>query len=865
MIRNLRQLGGSMLSLLMAGHLALAQNGDKAGEVQLPVVPADKIPPAPVLSPQEALKSFKLPPGFKIQLVASEPLVHDPVQIVFDPEGRLWVLEMRGFMPTPDGEGETNRIGSVAVLEDTDGDGVMDRRTEFATGLYLPRALSLVKGGALIAEPPNLWWFKDTNGDLRSDSRELVATNYATQCDPALGNKANPEHASNGLLWALDNWIYSANHSVRFRHTGSSWLQEPTRERGQWGISQDDFGRLVYNSNSDQLRIDLLPTAYLGRNPNFPNPLGGNFAPVPNQEVWPARVNPGVNRGYQRGQLRADGTLATFTAACAPVVYRGDLLPPDCAGNIFLCEPSANLVRRNVMQERDGMISANNPYRTNEFLTSTDERFRPVNLSNGPDGALYVVDLYRGIIQHRVYLTSYLRKQSVSRGLESPIGLGRIYKVVPENQPANTKRPQLSAASTPDLVAALSHTNGWWRDTAQRLLIERNDNAAVPLLRESALKNQNFLGRIHALWTLEGMTKLDTGLIAQALGDSEVKVRVQAMRLAEPFLRGGAKAQLLPALLKNSASTDGEIQTQLALTLGELDTPETLAALVAIAEREPKNQLVADAIITSLKGRELAFLNTLVAAPAPAKSTAVQLKLLGNLAATVYRSRSLDGLDQLFQKIAGFADENPLKLALLDGLAQLLPVSTPGKPAPIVRKLHLAAEPKSFASLAGATNPAIKLSVEKITQLLTWPGKAGEAAEVAVKPLTADEQKRFEEGKVMFMTACAACHQLHGKGQEGLAPPLVDSDWALGSEERVVRIVLGGLSGPINVQGKTYTLQMPSLGVLDDNQIAGVLTYIRREWGHTASPISPETVARIRAATDSRTDTWNEKDLLNIK
>ena len=415
---------GLGVSILFALSIAdsIAQNGDKAGEKQVSLVPADKIPPAPVLTPEEALKSFKLAPGFRIELVASEPLIHDPVAIQFAPDGKIWVLEMSGFMPNADGIGEDKPVGKIAVIEDTDGDGKMDKRVVFADGLVMPRALSLVRDGLLVAEPPRLWFLRDTDGDGKSDEKVEVAKDY--------GDTKNPEHTANGLMWAMDNWIYSANHTTRFRNDDGEWRREPTTFRGQWGISQDNFGRLVYNSNSDQYRMDVVPSHYLRRNPNYRTPAGLNVDPIRNQTTWPIRVTPGVNRGYQQGILRPDGTLSRFTAACGPAIYRGDNFPAEFQGNAFVCEPSANLVKRNILQDENGMITGRHAYTNAEFLASTDERFRPVNLNNGPDGALYIVDLYRGILQHRIYLTSYLRAQAESRELQQPTGLGRIYRIV---------------------------------------------------------------------------------------------------------------------------------------------------------------------------------------------------------------------------------------------------------------------------------------------------------------------------------------------------------------------------------------------------------------------------------------------------
>ena len=365
------------LSLALTAPL-LAQNGDRKGEVQAPPPAHIVIPPAPVLTPEEALKSFKIAPGFKIEAVATDPLVGDPISVQFGPDGKLWVLEMRGYMPDVDGNNEREPVGVIAVLTDTDGDGRFDKRTVFLDKLVMPRAMSLVGDGLLVAEPPRLWFCRDTNGDGVSDQKTEIAADY--------GNITNPEHNSNGLMWAMDNWIYSANHTTRFRYDGGAkFTRDATVTRGQWGISQDDTGRIYYNSNSDPLRVDVIASAYLKRNPNFSG-AGANVQLAPgNLRVWPGRVTPGINRGYST--LDADGKMTSVTAACGPVIYRGSLFPAEFRGDAFIAEPSGNLIKRLKLAESDGSLKGANAYEGTEFLTSTDERFRPVNLFNGPDGA----------------------------------------------------------------------------------------------------------------------------------------------------------------------------------------------------------------------------------------------------------------------------------------------------------------------------------------------------------------------------------------------------------------------------------------------------------------------------------------------
>jgi len=721
-----------------------AQSGDKKGEQQLPRVPKEIIPAAPRLSPEQALKTFKLKDGLQIECIAHEPLVESPVAVEFGPDGRIWVCEMRGFMPNPEGEGEAEIPARIVVLEDTDGDGAMDKKTVFLDNLIQPRALALVRDGVLVGEPPHLWFCRDTNGDGKADEKTEVASDF--------GDQKNPEHTANGLVRNIDNWIYNLYHTFRYRDEGSQFARELNPQRTQWGLSHDDFGRLFFTSNSDQLRGDLVPSHYLATKPPGTKMPGVNVPVARDQWTWPGRINPGVNRAYQPGTLRDDYRLAKFTAACGTLIYRGDLLGPQFYGNAFVCEPSANFIRRNLLLEREGVVVATNACDQDEFLTSTDERFRPVNLCTGPDGALYVVDMYQGILQHRIYLTTYLRQQIESRGLDKPLHQGRIYRIAPPG----AKRParlHLAKESSTSLVKHLSHTSGWWRDTAQRLLVERKDESVAGALKmlaspETSSQSSTPVARLHAIWTLEGMGKLDESTVEKSLSDPHTKVRAAAIRLTEPFLKsGGSAAEVFrKRLLELTGDNAADVQIQLALTLG-LGTPTDKAkeALIAFTNSSPF---------------------------------------------------------QLVRDLAKFS-------------------------------LGIELEPKK------GTN----------TQ---------------AKPLTADEQKLFDNGRGVYEATCLACHQPHGMGQEGLAPGLVGTDWVAGPPERLVRIVLNGLRGPVKVKDQTYELDMPSLGVLDDEQIASVLTYVRREWGHTYSAVTPALVKKVREETAKREDAWTEPELLQI-
>ena len=856
--------------LCVAPLIAWAQNGDKAGEVQPELVPSHLIPPAPLLTPEEQIKTFRLPVGFRAEIVASEPLVQSPVAMQFDHQGRLWVVEMKGYMPDVHATGEDKPTGDVVILDDTNGDGRMDRRTVFLDHLVMPRALMLFRDGAIVAEPPRLWFARDTDGDGKADEKFLIADDYATEDDPKLGPKANPEHASNGLMRALDNWCYSANHTVRYRWMGGSstnWVKESTPFRGQWGLSQDNDGRLFYNSNSDQLRTDLLPADSLQRNPNYPKPFGVNYTPSPDQRVWPARVNPGVNRGYQPGQLTAEGRLATYTAACSPVAYRGDQFPDEFKRAVFLCEPSANMIRCNFLSETDGIPLGTNAYPNSEFLASTDERFRPVTLGSGPDGALYIVDFARGLIQHRIYLTSYLRKQTESRDLQAPVDRGRIYRIVSTSKPVKRHSKLSAAPETETLISRLSSPNGFWRDTAQRMLVERTEEGLATRLRSlvSPRATRSALGRVHLIWTLEGIGGLDLPTVRTAFHDPDPVVATAGIRAAEKLFNGPRSRDFVG--LYNRAGTPLPRRTQLALllTLSGVKNPEAETAVLSLMARAGTNSLWRSAALSGLQGRELRFLQTLSTNFSFAMDgRGDSLPTMAALAQCVIAESNPERVQQLLELVANPALEVPLRTAMLTGLAAGLPPLPKGKDvAP--RQISVAVEPKALLALRASAATNTVVLIDRIERSISWPGKPIPAGQVAAPVLSVSEQASYSRGKELYTTLCGACHQPHGRGQEGLAPPLLNSEWALGSPQRLARIVLHGLRDAITVGGTKYSLNMPALGeALNDEQIADALTYVRNEWGHQAAAVHPDLIKSVRSSESKREDSWTEPELLKV-
>ena len=345
------------------------------------------------------------------------------------------------------------------------------------------------------------------------------------------------------------------------------------------------------NDSESTLQVDLVPTPYYARNPGMLRTRGSDEVltnDVNNiNEVWPVRPNPGTNRSYQFGVTRpSDGTIVQVTAACTPTVFRGDRLPPELYGNVFVAEPAGNFVRRIVLDDDGTTLRARNAYDKAEFFGSTDERFRPVFISNAPDGTLMVVDFYRGVIQDRASTTLYLRDYIQRRKLDAPtgVGRGRVFRIVHESVQRDTTRPQLSRATPAQLVEALSHPNGWWRDTAQRLLVERSGVKAVPELKALATGTAAPRTRVKALWVLDGIDNIDVGTVAKALTDPSRDVRTSAVRIAERWM-GETNSPVQAAVLKLIDDPDWQVREQVAASLGALPAGPKETAVASLLQK----------------------------------------------------------------------------------------------------------------------------------------------------------------------------------------------------------------------------------------------------------------------------------------
>lgn len=709
------------------------------------------VPPQPValethpspeyLTAEESMKHFHLPEGYRLELVADEHMLNEPVTLAWDGNGKMYVAEMCTYMQDADGTGTQEAKGRISLLEDTDGDGKMDKHTVFIDSLVLPRMILPLDDRLLVNETYtyDIHSYRDTDHDGKADEKKLMF--HSDEVD-----NRNLEHQASGLLWNLDNWIYLARNPIRFKYAGDhltvdSLLDAP---QGQWGLTADDYGRLFYSNAGGET-----PATGFQLNPAYGTIEMNDQFTAEFEEVWPIIATPDVQGGTER--LRPDSTLNHFTASCGQSIFQGDRLPGYLKGDLFICEPVGRLIRRAKVTNKNGEIYLENAYHKQEFIASTDMNFRPVNTFTGPDGCLYIVDMYRGIIQESNWTRkgSFLRPVIERLGLDKNFGRGRIYRLVHQGFKRGPQ-PDLLNASIENLIDHLAHPNGWWRSTAQKLLILRNNSAAIPALKALAMDDQirDPLPRLHALWTLQGMNALESKTLLNILLSPDAHIRRHAIWLSEDLLRKNDTA-ILNALvsLKNNTSADVKLQLLSSLRHSKSDLARQTILEMKTANRD--NKLLVLAADKSIRA------NT----PVP------------------------DDIRKLRSEIAARSPEN--------------------------RELIL-------------------------------------------------------KGVVIFKQLCATCHGPDGKGVltksgQRIAPPLDGSPRVQGPKPVITRILLQGLTGPID--GKKYPDIMASMAANDDEWIASVLTYVRYRFGNNSSTVWPDNVEEVRKETANRNSYWTLGEL----
>ena len=648
----------------------------------------------PPYTPEKALQTFKIEPGFRIEPYIAEPDIRSPVAMEFDENGRIYVVENPGYPLNVEG-----KVGRIILLEDTDGNGRPDRRTVFADKLTLPTGVMRWKKGVLVTDAPDVLYFEDANGDGTAEIRRVVLTGFAF---------TNPQHTINSPIYGLDNWIYLAHEgpataivfpnqfgdrggNVRFPDRHDAPSLEPARRMvrfrpdtgqleylassTQFGHSFNAWGHHFTVSNEDHIRQEVVRARYLLRNPHLP--IGSAMERIsdhrPAADVFPIAQN---------GRVEMLSGVGSFTSACGITVYLGGAFPSSLGLFSLVAEPAQSLVHRDILTPNRATHVARRAREGVEFLASTDPWFRPVNFYVGPDGAIYLVDYYRLMVEHPEWTATHTHH---SPDLYKGDDRGRIYRISPES-PAHRSfsgggglglpaKVQLGQASTEQLVQQLASPNIWWRRTAQRLLVDRGSADAAALLTRLFETSQSPVARLHALWTLDGLNRLEAHHIERALADPEAGVRENAILLAEPRLRN--ERAIVEKLLKMEADPDGRVQFQLLLTLGGLDSPDSLAVQHRLLARNIDDPWMQIAALSASSDRAPQLFRS--AAAFTDKHTDARARLFRQIGVVIGARRKPIEVRQVLTTVVRSSDTGSSwwRAASLDGLAQGLGASRP--------------------------------------------------------------------------------------------------------------------------------------------------------------------------------------------
>jgi putative membrane-bound dehydrogenase-like protein len=675
----------------------------------------------PIASPG----NFELHPDLELSLFAREPDVVDPVALTFDEEGRVYVVEMRDY---PLGIGPEHKPGgTIRRLVDTNGDGRADQSTMFAEGLSFPTSIAPWNGGVIVTAPPEVIFLKDRDGDGRADLREVLLTGFV------LGVT---DSNLNGLRWGLDNRLHGINGGnggtiVSTRRAGPG---VPLRELdfsfnpatgdfsptfhtgGGFGLVFDEWGRSLVTHNINHMLLRVIPARYLTRFPGMPPSEA--ITSISDHESM-ARIYPvsepttRVNHPEQSGHFSSAGGVGYIGVAGYPA---------DLSGSFVVCDVVGNLVHRDLL-EPDGpiLVARRSPTeQTREFFASRDPAFRPTGLELGPDGALYLLDMQRDVIEHPDYIPEPVKRTLNLRAGEER---GRIYRLTPRGGLPAIKL-NLHHAPSRELVGLLSHSNQWWRTTAQRLLVERADRAVVQELR-AVTQGKAPLGQLHALWTLQGLGALKEPLILEAMANANPRLREHGLLLAESFLPGSPALQQRVLALANDI--DPRVRFQAALTLGQLDAPGTLPALQRILSLDHNSRWTRLAVLSSLRRDESRLLENILADlafRAPDPSRAQTIREVSELCGA--RAKTISALGQLLPLLDKTSLPDPLCLATVEGLHDGLTRSG--------TSLRADADPRvvdSLATLARRDSPALFAATWRLGRLLQAPETAAQSQALA--------------------------------------------------------------------------------------------------------------------------------------
>ena len=638
---------------------------------------SDKLSTDGSVAPENAIATFELAPGLQMELIAHEPLLSDPVDMEIDEFGRLYVVEMPGYPIDKSG------TGRIVLLSDTDDDGVMDQSTVFADNLILPNGILRWKKGVLVTDAPDVLYLEDTDGDGVADVREIIMTGFSL---------SNPHVNVNNPVYGMDNWIHlshlghigtrkyeeefgdkgsaivfpnypegtelpkNANgHNVRFRP--DIHLVELASTRSQFGHTYDRWGRYLLTHNQNHIYHEVISASYLSRNPGL---LVSNASEIISDhgketEVFQITTNPDR-------QLFTPVGLTTSSSGIT--AYLGGAFPEPFDRAVFVAESVSNLVHMDILEEKGATFVARRMRENKEFLASKDSWSRPVNMYIGPDGALYVLDYYRRIIEHPEWMSD---EAVAAGGLSDGVGMGRIYRITPEGTGKADWTSGLSfgAESPKEWVKHLSSKNNWWRNHAQRLLVTVQNQEVIPDLEIMAQNESSAEGRLHALWTLEGLNGLNTDLIMNALNDPEAGVRENAIKLAEMHLN--ESNEMVPALLHLKEDPNARVRFQLLCTIGYIDTPEVAKVIEDLLFRDLSDEWVQIAALSAASSQNMPLLRTVL--ERFEKDQPAYGSLIRRLTAMITANENDGEAEKLLQKSLNLLGNIGWEAAVLDGIA----------------------------------------------------------------------------------------------------------------------------------------------------------------------------------------------------
>ncbi len=818
---------------------------------------AKDLPRVPATAPADAPSTFAVRPGFRLELAAAEPDVVSPITLAFDEFGRMFVVEMIDYSERRE---ETPHAGRIRRLEDTDGDGRFDRSVVFADNLPWPTALVCSKGGVFVGATPDILWLKDVDGDGQADERKGVFTGFGSGA-----SRLNVQALLNSFNWGLDNRIHGATGPIGaaevrrvdapsgtpielrgrdFSFDPRTLDIRPEAGGGQYGLSFDTDGRKFVCSNSDHLQLILYPERYAARNPavSMPGSRLSIAADGPAAEVF--RISPdepwrivrtrwrisGVVPGAVEGGGRVSGY---FTGATGATIYRGDAYGPEFVDNAFIGDAGGNLIHRKLLKPDGVSLRAERPddERSMEFVASRDTWFRPVHFQNGPDGCLYVVDMYREVIEHPWSIPESIKKHL---DLNSGNDRGRIWRIVPEGF-RRPNRPPPGVLDVAGRVAALESDNGWTRETASRLLYESQDPTAIPALERILRKSNRPLARLHALHGLEGLSALSAKRhLIPALSDSDERVREHAVRLGERLLAdSGDRSGLVRALAKRVEDPAPRVRFQLAFTLGAVPVKDRIPSVIALARRDAADSWMRWALLNSLSDGATEVFTASVQDRALLEAPG-GIDWLRQLATLIGAQGRPSGIHPVLDWVMADRNEGvalPVAVALLDGERRS---GRPGSPVD-PHFVELSIRARAVVVEAWVPEP---LRIDAIRLLGHIPG---EQTRAVLEPLLAggSDALRREVIRTLAVDADPAVTRALLRGWSGYTPSL---------RNEALNVVISRRSGALELleavdSGSVPKADIPAAVIqsLRANRDSGVAARAARVF-----PPGPDSAARVR-------------------